>query len=120
MDIPFKIIPKLPAIDLAATKSYFECAIGFTTISEYPEYVIMRKGDAELHFFEFKDLDPLKNYAMIYIRIESGIEELYTELKKSGARMHPNGKLEIKPWGVKEFAILDPNHTLLTFGQLLG
>lgn len=120
MDTPFKIIPKLPAIDLAATKSYFECAIGFTTISEYPEYVIMRKGDAELHFFEFKDLDPLKNYAMIYIRIESGIEELYTELKKSGARMHPNGKLEIKPWGVKEFAILDPNHTLLTFGQLLG
>ncbi len=119
MDTKFNIIPKLPAIDLSATKSYFESAIGFISISQYPEYLIMRKGDAELHFFEFKDLDPLKNYAMVYIRIASGIEDLYAELEKSGAKMHPNGKLEVKPWGVKEFAILDPNHTLLTFGQLL-
>lgn len=78
----------------------------------------MKSGATELHFFEFKDLDPLTNYSMIYIRVPSGIEELYEKLNDSGARMHPNGKLEIKPWGVKEFAILDPNQTLLTFGQL--
>jgi hypothetical protein len=31
--------------------------------------------------------------------------------------IHPNGQLEIKPWGQKEFALLDPDHNLLTFGQ---
>jgi hypothetical protein len=28
--------------------------------------------------------------------------------------------LEIKPWGQKNFSILDPDHNLLTFGQSLG
>lgn len=114
-----QVIPKLPAINLEETQSYFESALGFTTSSRYPEYLIMESGNTELHFFEFRDLDPMTNYSMIYIRVPSGIEELYEKLSQSGAIMHPNGKLEIKPWGVKEFAILDPNHSLLTFGQLV-
>jgi catechol 2,3-dioxygenase-like lactoylglutathione lyase family enzyme len=115
----YQVVPKLPAINLEETRSYFENALGFSLVSRYPEYLIMKSGKTELHFFEFKDLNPLTNYSMIYIRVPSGIEKLYEKLEKSGAIMHPNGKLEIKPWGVKEFAILDPNHTLLTFGQLL-
>ena len=90
MQTKFQIIPKLPATDLAETKAYFEKAIGFITVSQYPEYLIMKRGDSELHFFEFKDLDPLNNYSMIYIRIALGIEQLHDELKKSGAIMHPN------------------------------
>jgi hypothetical protein len=31
--------------------------------------------------------------------------------------MHPNGYLETKPWGQKEFSLLDPDNNLLTFGQ---
>lgn len=114
-----QVIPKLPAINLEETQSYFESALGFKLISRYPDYLIMKSGTTELHFFEFKDLDPLTNYSMIYIRVPENIEGLYEQLSKSGAFMHPNGKLETKPWGVKEFAILDPNHTLFTFGQLL-
>jgi hypothetical protein len=78
----------------------------------------MKKGQAELHFFRFADLDPLSNYAMVYIRIDSGIEDLYADYLSREVAIHPNGALELKPWGVKEFALLDPNHTLLTFGQL--
>ncbi|MDP3201289.1 MAG: VOC family protein [Algoriphagus sp.] len=114
-----QVIPRLPAINLEETQSYFENALGFTLISRYPEYLIMKSGSTELHFFEFKELDPLNNYSMIYIRVAEGIEQLYQDLERSGAMMHPNGKLEVKLWGVKEFAILDPNHTLLTFGQLI-
>jgi hypothetical protein len=25
--------------------------------------------------------------------------------------------LETKPWGMREFSLLDPDHNLLTFGQ---
>lgn len=118
MDIPFHIIPKLPAKDLDETQSYFETKLQFSTQSRYPDYLIMKKGSAELHFFHFADLDPLTNYAMIYIRVEHGIEELYADYQKRGVAIHPNGPLETKPWGTKEFAVLDPNNTLLTFGQL--
>lgn len=118
MDLPFQIIPKLPAKDLDETRIYFESQLEFSTQSRYPNYLIMKKGSSELHFFSFQDLNPLTNYAQIYIRLESGIEDLYAEYLRRGVAIHPNGPLEQKPWGVKEFALLDPNHTLLTFGQL--
>ncbi len=36
---------------------------------------------------------------------------------KEDIPIHPNSPLEIKPWGQKEFALLDPDNNLLTFGQ---
>ncbi len=33
--------------------------------------------------------------------------------------LHPNGHLKVTAWGTKEFALLDPNFNLLTFGQAL-
>lgn len=118
MDIPFHVIPKLPARDLDETRIYFETKLQFTAFSRYPDYLIMKKGTSELHFFKFAELDPKSSYAMIYIRLDHGIEELYADYQSRGVAIHPNGPLETKPWGTKEFAILDPNNTLLTFGQL--
>ena len=43
----------------------------------------------------------------------------YNELLKKNITIHPNSPLEIKPWGQKEFALLDPDNNLLTFGQAL-
>ena len=53
---------------------------------------------------------------MIYLRIEN-IENFYENLQTQNVEIHPNGKLETKPWKQKEFSILDPNGTLLTFGE---
>jgi hypothetical protein len=119
MESFLQIIPKLPAKNLKETQVYFERKLGFSTINTYQDYLLMSRGTSELHFFSFPDLDPLTNYAMIYIRVSENIERLYQEFQNSGATIHPNGKLETKPWGTREFAILDPNHTLLTFGQLI-
>lgn len=115
-----KVIPRLPAKDLDQTQVFFEKQLLFNTSSRYPDYLIMKKAEVELHFFHFPDLDPLSNYAMVYLRLEDGIEALYDDFLLRQVPIHPNGPLEIKPWGMKEFAILDPNHTLLTFGQSLG
>lgn len=35
----------------------------------------------------------------------------------NGVTVHPNGHLQTKPWGQREFALLDPDNNLLTFGQ---
>lgn len=120
MPTDLKVIPRLPARDLDQTQAFFERHLLFTTQSRYPDYLVMKKGEIELHFFHFPDLDPLTNYAMVYLRMSDGIDLLYQDYLDRNVPIHPNGPLEIKPWGMKEFAILDPNHTLLTFGQVLG
>lgn len=110
------IIPKLPMRDIAITKKYYLNTLGFQELADYGHYLILRKNKIELHFFEFKDLDPRENYGQVYIRTDH-IDELYQSLIDSKTKIHPNGALETKAWGQKEFALLDPDHNLLTFGQ---
>ena len=51
------------------------------------------------------------------LKVDESIEKIYQEVQSNGIKIHPNGNLETKPWNQKEFAIIDPNGTLLTFGQ---
>jgi hypothetical protein len=83
---------------------------------DYPAYLILQRDEAEIHFFEFKDLDPATNYGQVYIRTEK-IESLLQSLLAKGVALHPAGALESKPWGQREFSFLDPDNNLLTFGE---
>jgi uncharacterized glyoxalase superfamily protein PhnB len=88
-------------------------------LSDYGDYILMKKDEVEIHFFSFPTLDPKKSDFMIYLRIDDDIEKYYKELQNVGIEIHPNAKLEKKPWNQIEFAIIDPNGTLLTFGQAI-
>lgn len=115
-----KIHPKLPMRNKAITKAYYTQQLRFDDVSaqDYEGYLIIKRDQVEIHFFEFKELDTLKNYSGTYIRT-SEIENFYQELIKKGVPIHPNAPLTSKPWGQKEFALLDPDHNLITFGQAL-
>ncbi|MFC3414385.1 bleomycin resistance protein [Algoriphagus hitonicola] len=110
------INPKLPMRDIDRTKDYYLDNLGFTLLGDYGNYLIVGKDHIEIHFFEFKGLDPNENYGQVYIRTED-IETLYQSMIANDIPIHPNGHLEIKPWSQKEFALLDPDNNLLTFGQ---
>ena len=47
------------------------------------------------------------------------IGNLYQWMLGNKIRIHPNGTSQSKPWGQKEFALLDSDNNLLTFGQSL-
>lgn len=111
-----EVHPKLPMRDKNATRDYYINQLGFNEIGDYDGYLMVRKGKIEIHFFEFKDLEPKENYGQVYIRTDD-IENLYNGLLTNKTAIHPNGTLSIKPWGQKEFALLDPDSNLLTFGQ---
>jgi len=98
------------------TKDFYLNKLGFTEIGDYGDYLMVRKDNVEIHFFEFKALDPNENYGQVYIRTND-IETLHDSLIKNEVRIHTNGQLATKPWGMKEFALLDPDNNLLTFGQ---
>lgn len=110
------INPKLPMRDKNATKDFYLNKLGFTELGDYGDYLLIKKDDIEIHFFEFKKLDPKENYGQVYIRTND-IDNLYQSFLDNKIDIHPNGKLQIKPWGQKEFALLDPDSNLLTFGQ---
>jgi hypothetical protein len=110
------INPKLPMRHKDATKDYYLNKLNFKESGDYGDYLIIKKDGIEIHFFEFKDLDPKENYGQVYIRT-NGIDNLYQYLLEKKISIHPNGYLEVKPWGQKEFSLLDPDNNLLTFGQ---
>jgi len=110
------IIPKLPFINKEKTLDYYQ-KLGFELVADYGDYLITKYQDLEIHFFRFETLLPEKSDFMIYLRIENDIDKFYQEIQNQGIEIHPNGKLETKPWGMDEFALIDPNGTLLSFGQ---
>ena len=108
-------IPKLPMRDKNATKDFYIHQLNFTEIADYGEYLLVKKDNIEIHFFSFANLNPYENYGQIYIRTDE-IDHFYQSLLEKHVSIHPNGHLAAKPWGQKEFSLLDPDHNLLTFG----
>ena len=104
--------------DKTITKDFYVKKLGFQNLgsSDYKEYLMVQKDNVEIHFFEFKELDLMENYGQVYIRTDE-IDKLYQSLLERNVDIHPSGNLQIKPWGQKEFSILDPDNNLLTFGQ---
>ena len=112
------IHPKLPMRDKNSTREFYSKRLGFTVVgsADFDGYLMMERDQIQLHFFEFKELNPAENYGQVYIRTEN-IDTFYASLVERGTPIHPNGPLEIKPWGQKEFSVLDPDNNLLTFGE---
>jgi hypothetical protein len=111
------INPKLPMRDKALTKEFYIDKLDFQQFgNDYDGYLMVQKDNVQIHLFEFKELDPKENYGQVYIRTND-IENLYQSMLDKKVAIHPAGNLQTKPWGQKEFSLLDPDNNLLTFGQ---
>ncbi|MDQ3393122.1 MAG: VOC family protein [Bacteroidota bacterium] len=110
------INPKLPMRNKSATRDFYLNQLGFQEIGDYEGYLMVQKEKIEIHFFEFKELDPKENYGQVYIRTND-IDNLYQSMLDNKTNIHPNGRLQTQPWRQKEFSLLDPDNNLLTFGQ---
>lgn len=112
------INPKLPMRDKARTRQFYLNSLGFKEFgsADYDGYLMVEKDNIQIHFFEFKELDPKENYGQVYIRTDD-VDNLYRSMLDHKVEIHPAGHLQIKPWGQKEFSLLDPDNNLLTFGQ---
>jgi hypothetical protein len=100
------------------TRDYYINKLGFQNLgdSDYDGYLMICKDNIQIHFFEFRELDPAENYGQVYIRTDS-VDELYKLAIDKKLPMPKLGHLETKPWGQREFSLLDPDSNLLTFGQ---
>ena len=112
------INPKLPMRNKAITRDFYINKLGFLQFgsSDFEGYLMVQKDSIQIHFFEFKEIDPKENYGQVYIRTDN-IDQLYQTMLDKKLSLHPSGHLQIKSWGQKEFSMLDPDNNLLTFGQ---
>jgi hypothetical protein len=110
-----EINPKLPMRNKAITRDFYLNKLDFREFgsADYDGYLMVQKDNIQIHFFEFKELDPNENYGQVYIRTDN-IDVWYQFAKDKNVN---STKLEHKPWMQREFSILDPDSNLLTFGQ---
>lgn len=116
-------IPILPSRSVSATVAFY-ARLGFVGgASEFDgNYAILRRGTVELHFFTHKELVPSESSAGCYIRV-ADVDSFYSAC--SASRLPASGiprmdTLEDKPWGLREFAVVDPDGNLLRIGQVLA
>jgi uncharacterized glyoxalase superfamily protein PhnB len=112
------ISPLIPAgNDLEGAIAFYEQKLGFKCVhteGDPMRMAIVKRDVAEL-FLVKNDYIPLTEEIAFRIHV-TGIEQLYEELtSKEEKAIHPNGKLETKPWGMKEFVVIDPTGVCITF-----
>jgi catechol 2,3-dioxygenase-like lactoylglutathione lyase family enzyme len=113
-------IPILPSRSVAGTVEFY-ARLGFEgeIFGEPYHYAILCRGSLELHFFTQAGLRPDASDAGCYLRV-SDVEALHAEFSRAGLPrkgIPRQDALEDKPWGMREFAVVDPDGNLLRIGQ---
>lgn len=122
MPIDDLAIPILPSRQLSETVAFYT-RLGFQGgVHGFDQgYAVLSRGAVELHFFAHSSLVPSESSAGCYIRVQD-VAAIYAswsacKLPSQGIpRMHT---LEDKPWGHREFALIDPDGNLLRIGQVI-
>ena len=123
MQNPAQTIPILPSRSILATVAFYQ-RLGFEGGPHHfdQNYAILTRGGIELHFFHHPTLVPDESYAGCYIRV-ADVNSIYqafsaTQLPRAGLpRMDV---LEDKPWGLREFALLDIDGNLIRVGEIIN
>jgi uncharacterized glyoxalase superfamily protein PhnB len=111
-------IPVLPSADFDRT-SRFYALLEFYGPRNYPAYLILKCDGEEIHFF-LEEGDHTYGHGhshfSAYIRA-TGLDEIYERLKSAGVELEPPAT---RSWGLKELEVIDPDGSLLRFGEPLG
>jgi hypothetical protein len=98
------INPKLPMLDKTVTKEFYINKLGFQNFgsADLDGYLMVEKDNIQIHFFEFKELDPNENYGQVYIRTDD-IDNLYQSLLDNNVSI-----LADKTLGAKRICVTSP------------
>ncbi len=93
----------------------YYATLGFAVAHRYPDYLIVRRDDLLLHFWLCADRHVAENSACcLHV---ADVRPLFAELETRG--IGQLAALETKPWGMLDFALVDPNGNLLRIGESL-
>ena len=106
-------IPVLPVLNISDSIDFYERELGFSS-THYGSYAVLRKKNVEIHLVQhFNKINTTSASCLIMVE---NIEDLYINLSAKDL-IDPTGILSDKPWGLKEFSILDNNKNRIRFGK---
>jgi len=107
--------PVLASLDIERTISFYCSRLGFTRVYADPGvWGIVSRNDVYIHFWACSEKHIAENTSCrVYV---AGVDDLYAEMQTQGV-VHPNAPLRSKPWGTREFGVLDEDGNLLTFAE---
>ncbi len=115
-------IPILPSRCVNETRDFYR-QFGFDAkIWGAPHsYAILTRGSVEIHFFTQSELDPTESSTGCYIRVQDvdGLYAVFAKAHLPRAGIPRLDHLEDKPWGMREFAMVDPDGNLIRVGQAI-
>lgn len=122
MQDPDIAIPQLPARSMDRTDAFYRrLGFDFEVVSPNGDYAIAQLGTLEVHFFLNQSLVPEQSSFGCYFRV-GDVARLYAAFSQAGlpvAGIPRITALESKPWGMREFAIIDEDGSLIRIGQVL-
>jgi catechol 2,3-dioxygenase-like lactoylglutathione lyase family enzyme len=113
-----KLSPILPCREVAAAEAFW-LRLGFATEYRDDDYLLIRREGAEMHFWRNPALDPALNDAGAYLRASDvdALDREWGALGLPGAGIPRLVRVEDKPWGMRELALVDPDGNLIRAGQ---
>jgi uncharacterized glyoxalase superfamily protein PhnB len=106
-------VTNIPAREVEAAAEWYRDRLGFAVVHTELEYGIVERDEIQVHFWGPSGIAPEDSMTMYRIEARD-IDELYEHCWAQGI-VHPNAGLEDKPWGTREFAVIDAEGNLLTF-----
>jgi len=113
-------IPVLPAADVSQSLDWWTKICGFKEVfrdATPPTYAGIKRDEAYAHLSAIDDKNlarQIGDQTMVRFAVK-GIDAMYAEFQSAGGQVHPNGPLQAKPWGAREFGAIDPNGVCVTF-----
>jgi uncharacterized glyoxalase superfamily protein PhnB len=109
------VSPLIPARDVEEGIAFYRQALGFDLLyrdAEPAQFAIVGSEGARLHLFASQDKH-LADWTSLRIEVE-GLDALHARCFDAGC-LHPNGELGSRPWGTREFSIIDPSGVCIAF-----
>lgn len=107
-----KIMPEMPMDDVASGVSHYRDVLGFSVNYEQHDIGVMDRDSVRLLLIARTESHSGIGSCYIYV---ADADALHTELVGKGADVQ--GEPISRPWGLREFTVLDPEGNRLTFGQ---
>lgn len=107
-------VPILASLNAEETIKFYTEKMGFTFHADWDGYLIFSRDGMNIHLWPCTDAEIAKNTGCYVNMVE--VDALYAEYQPHGI-IHPNGDLEDKPWGMRQFSIIDNNGNLIHFGE---
>jgi predicted enzyme related to lactoylglutathione lyase len=107
-----RVMPELPLTNVAEGVAHYRDVLGFTVNYQQDDIGVMDRDKVRLLLVARSERHTGIGSAYVYVE---DADALYAELRAKGANI---GSAPVsRPWGLREFQMLDPEGNRITFGQ---